>query len=125
MAVKLYRCSITWLKGPHPCWQVQKALDEAGIEYEVVRGPLRRSKRAEYEALTGQRLYPGIVLEDGTAVKRDHKELVAMIRSGELQAQAGATAAQAPPQAAPPPPDQEPPPEQQEPPEQQPPPPSA
>ena len=23
----------------HPCWKVQKALDEQGIEYELVKGP--------------------------------------------------------------------------------------
>ena len=41
MPVKLHRCSATWLKiGRHPCWKVQKALDDQGIEYEVVTGPL-------------------------------------------------------------------------------------
>jgi hypothetical protein len=88
MAVKLYRCSTMWIKGPHPCWKVQKALDEAGIEYELVKGPVRRSKRTEYEQLTGQKLYPAIQLEDGTVIKRDSKELVEMIRSGNLRAEA-------------------------------------
>ena len=38
MAVKLHRCSGMWAKfGPHPCWRVQKALDDAGVEYEVVQ----------------------------------------------------------------------------------------
>ncbi len=53
MAVKLHRCGGTWIKGPHPCWQVQKALDESGIEYEAVKGPLRRGKRDGMQALTG------------------------------------------------------------------------
>ena len=40
MAVKLHRCPSTWAKlGGHPCWKVQKALDEQGIEYETVKGP--------------------------------------------------------------------------------------
>ena len=44
--MKLHRCSNVWVKfGGHPCWRVQKALDEAGIEYEVVKGPYRRGKR--------------------------------------------------------------------------------
>ena len=31
MAVKLHRCSNVWVKLPgHPCWKVQKALDEKG-----------------------------------------------------------------------------------------------
>jgi len=35
-----------WLKiGNHPCWRVQKALDQQGIEYEVVTGPMSRAKR--------------------------------------------------------------------------------
>jgi hypothetical protein len=97
MAVKLYRCSTMWIKGPHPCWKVQKALDDSGIEYEVVKGPVRRSKRTEYEALTGQKLYPAIVLEDGTVVRRQSKELVEIIRSGQLQAPAGDAAEQRPP----------------------------
>jgi glutathione S-transferase len=84
MAVKLYRCSTMWIKGPHPCWKVQKALDDAGIEYELVKGPVRRSKRTEYEQLTGTKLYPAIVLEDGTVIKKDSKELIEMIDSGEI-----------------------------------------
>jgi hypothetical protein len=37
MAVKLHRCSGTWVKvEEHPCWRVQKALEEQGIEYELV-----------------------------------------------------------------------------------------
>ena len=42
MAIKLHRCSNTWVKiSAHPCWKVQKALDEQGIQYEV-KGPLRQ-----------------------------------------------------------------------------------
>ena len=48
--VKLHRCPNTFVKiGAHPCWKVQKALDEQGIEYEVVLGPLRRGKRDDLE----------------------------------------------------------------------------
>jgi glutathione S-transferase-like protein len=93
MAVKLYRCSTMWIKGPHPCWKVQKALDDAGIEYEVVKGPVRRSKRTDYETLTGQKLYPAIELEDGTVIRRESKELIELIGSGALQ--------DAPPEQAP------------------------
>ena len=36
----LHRCSNEWLKiAAHPCWKVQKALDDAGIDYELVKGP--------------------------------------------------------------------------------------
>lgn len=84
MAVKLHRCPTMFIKGPHPCWQAQKALDEAGVEYEIVKGPLRRGQRAEMEEKTGQRLYPAIELEDGTWVRKETKELVDMIRRGEF-----------------------------------------
>ena len=84
MAVKLYRCSNTWIKGPHPCWQVQKALDQAGVDYELVLGPVRRGKREHMVELTGQRVYPAIQREDGTVVKKESKELVAMIKAGEF-----------------------------------------
>ena len=84
MAVKLYRCSNTWIKGPHPCWQVQKALDQAGVDYELVLGPVRRGKREHMVELTGQRVYPAIQREDGTVVKKESKELVAMIQGGEF-----------------------------------------
>jgi len=85
MAVKLHRCSATWAKmGSHPCWKVQKALDEQGIEYEVVKGPLRPGKRDELEQLSGQRKYPTIELEDGSAYRAESKEMAERIRSGKL-----------------------------------------
>ena len=37
MPIRLHRCKNLWVKGPHPCWQVQKALDETGVEYEIVQ----------------------------------------------------------------------------------------
>ena len=41
-----------WVKiDAHPCWRVQKALDEQGIEYEVVKGPLRPGKRDDLKRL--------------------------------------------------------------------------
>jgi glutathione S-transferase len=85
MAVKLHRCSTMWVKiSGHPCWRVQKALDDAGIEYEVVKHPVSRSKRDDYVQLTGQKLFPAIQLEDGTVIRRESKELAEMIRSGQL-----------------------------------------
>jgi glutaredoxin len=85
MAVKLHRCSNMWLKiGGHPCWRVQKALDESGIEYEVVKHSGRRGKRDEYVRLTGQKLLPAIELEDGTIIREDSKDLAARIRKGRL-----------------------------------------
>ena len=88
MAIKLHRCPNEWVKlSGHPCWKVQKALDEQGIEYEVVKGPLRPSKRDELERLSGQRKYPVIEFEDGTAYRDDSKDMAARIRSGDLAPQ--------------------------------------
>jgi glutathione S-transferase len=69
----------------HPCWKVQKALDEQGIEYEVVKGPLRPGKRDALEQVSGQRKYPVIEFEDGTAYRDESKEMAARISAGELR----------------------------------------
>lgn len=86
MTVKLHRCSSTLIKGPHPCWKVQKALDEAGTDYEIVTHPaFPRGRRKAYIALTGQKLLPAIELEDGTVIREQSKDLVARVREGRLQ----------------------------------------
>jgi Glutathione S-transferase, N-terminal domain len=87
MAVKLHRCSNVWVKvDAHPCWKVQKALDDAGVEYEIVKhAPFRRSKRTEYIELTGQDRLPAIELEDGTVIREESKDLAARIREGRLR----------------------------------------
>jgi glutathione S-transferase len=85
MAIKLHRCSNEWVKiGAHPCWKVQKALDEQGIDYELVKGPVRRGKRDGLERLSGQRLYPVIEFEDGSVYRDESAEMAARIRSGQL-----------------------------------------
>lgn len=85
MAVKLHRCSAMFAKiDAHPCWKVQKALDEQGIEYEVVKGPLRPGKRDELERISGQRKYPTIEFEDGSAYRAESKDMAARIEAGEL-----------------------------------------
>jgi Glutathione S-transferase, N-terminal domain len=85
VTIKLHRCPGTWAKlGGHPCWKVQKALDEEGIQYEVVTGPMRRGKRDRLEALTGQRRYPAIEFDDGTAYRAESGEMAAHIREGKL-----------------------------------------
>ncbi|HEY6730114.1 MAG TPA: glutathione S-transferase N-terminal domain-containing protein [Solirubrobacterales bacterium] len=85
MAVKLHRCPITFAKfDGHACWRVQKALDEMGIEYEVVKGPLRSGGRDDLEALSGQRKYPTIEFEDGRTYRDESKAMAERIRAGEL-----------------------------------------
>jgi glutaredoxin len=86
MTVKLHRCSAMWVKiKAHPCWKVQKALDDAGVDYEVVKhASFPRSKRADYIALTGQSVLPAIELEDGTIVREESADLAARVRDGRL-----------------------------------------
>jgi glutathione S-transferase len=85
MAVKLHRFSAMFAKiDAHPCSKVQKALDEQGIEYEVVMGPLRPGKRDELERVSGQRKYPAIEFEDGTAYREESADMAARIEAGEL-----------------------------------------
>jgi glutathione S-transferase len=63
---------------------VQKALDERGIDYEIVTGPLRPSRRADLHRLSGQRLYPVIEFEDGSIYREESKDMAAAIRAGRL-----------------------------------------
>jgi glutathione S-transferase len=85
MAVKLHRCPVMFNKLPaHPCWKVQHALDEAGIEYEVVKEPALRLHRKEYEKRSGTRVLPAIEFEDGTILREESDELAARIREGRL-----------------------------------------
>jgi glutaredoxin len=85
MAIKLYRCSNLWVKVQgHPCWRVQSALDDQGIEYEIVKGPVRSGKRDELERLSGQRMYPVIQFEDGSIYREQSKQMAETIRSGKL-----------------------------------------
>jgi glutathione S-transferase len=86
MAIRLHRCSGTAIRGSHPCWKVQKALDESGIEYEAVKHPaFPRGRRKEYIALTGQQKLPAIEFEDGHVLCEESDALVERIRSGRLR----------------------------------------
>jgi glutaredoxin len=93
MAVKLHRCSNVWVKmSAHPCWKVQKALDEQGIQYEIVKGPLFKSKRDDIEQMSGQRLYPVIEFEDGSVYREQSKDMAATIKAGKLDEKRGGAA---------------------------------
>jgi glutaredoxin len=90
VAIKLHRCSNVWLKiEPHPCWRVQRALDEQGVNYELVEGPVRRRKRDNLERLSGQRIYPVIEFEDGGVYHAESKDMAGRIRSGRLFGEPG------------------------------------
>ena len=91
MTVKLHRCSNMWVKMKgHPCWKVQKALDDQGIAYEVVQGPWpSRKKRSAVLEGTGQAMYPAIEFEDGSWYREESKEMEQTIRDGRLPEKAG------------------------------------
>jgi hypothetical protein len=90
MAVRLHRCPTLWLKiQAHPCWRVQKALDDAGVRYEVAAGPLRRGHRDDVERLTGQRAYPVIEFEDGSVYREESRVMAATIAAGRLDEKRG------------------------------------
>ena len=93
MAVKLHRCKNVWAKfGGHPCWKVQKALNEMGVEYEVVRLPWPgRGQRENIVAHTGQDKYPAIEFEDGTWYREESNDMAATIRAGKLNEKHGVT----------------------------------
>jgi glutathione S-transferase len=63
---------------------VQKALDEQGVEYEVVPLPFRRSKRDQVQQVSGQNMYPVIQFEDGRVYREESKDMAARIRAGKL-----------------------------------------
>lgn len=84
MALKLHRCKNLWIKVPgHPCWRVQKALDEKGVSYDVVKHPWPGG-RDEIERISGQTKYPVIEFEDGTMYRAESKDMAARIQSGNL-----------------------------------------
>jgi glutathione S-transferase len=90
-SVRLHRCPFTFLKvSGHGCHNVQLALEEAGIDHEVVKVPaLPRSRRTEVERLTGQTMVPVIEFEDGSAWRAESAEIVAAIEAGTLFEHAG------------------------------------
>ena len=96
MAVKLLRCDGLWVKvSGHPCWRVEKALIDTGIEYETVLGPAmpwRRSGRSELIEKTGGNRYPAIEFEDGRVYREESKDMERTIREGKLREKAASSA---------------------------------
>jgi hypothetical protein len=69
---------------------VQKALDDAGVEYEVVKEswPGRKGRTAVIEA-TGQNALPAIELEGGTWYREESADMATAIAAGKFAARAG------------------------------------
>jgi glutathione S-transferase len=83
--VKLHRCSWTFLHTDiDACWRVQKALDEQGVEYEVVKHGFGKGKRPEVVGLSGQKLLPVLELQDGEVYRAESKEMAERVRAGHI-----------------------------------------
>jgi hypothetical protein len=97
VAVRLLRCANQWVKvAGHPCWRVEKALMDMGIEYEVVPGPpwpWQRDERAELIQKSGQNMYPAIEFEDGSVYREQSRDMRKTILAGKLFEKSGQPAA--------------------------------
>ena len=84
--IKLHRCSWTFLHTDlDACWKVQRALDEQGIEYDVVKHGYGKGKRPEVVTLSGQKLLPVLVLPDGTVYRDEADAMAERVRAGTLR----------------------------------------
>ena len=84
MPIKLHRCKNLWVKGPHPCWKVQQALDEAGLQYEIVVEKYFGPREQTVEK-TGEKRFPWIEFEDGSVYREESRDMAQRIRDGNLE----------------------------------------
>jgi glutathione S-transferase len=103
--VKLHRCPFTFVHNNlDHCWKVQKALDEQGIGYEVIKEPVYpRGRRKDVIRLSGQQMLPVIEFEDGSVYRAESAEMAETIAAGRLFEQGGpdsAASGQAPDRSA-------------------------
>ncbi|WP_354697702.1 hypothetical protein DSM112329_03341 [Paraconexibacter sp. AEG42_29] len=85
--VKLHRCSYTFLHvNADACWRMQKALEEQGVEYEIVKHGYGKSEKARKDvvALSGQKYVPVLEFPDGTVVREETDDMIAKLKAGQL-----------------------------------------
>jgi glutathione S-transferase len=89
--VKLHRCPFTFVHNNlDHCWKVQKALDEQGIDYEVIKEPVYpRGRRKDVIRISGQQMLPVIEFGDGSAYRAESAEMAETINAGKLFEQGG------------------------------------
>jgi glutathione S-transferase len=90
--VTLHRCPFTFVhNNMDSCWKVQKALDDQGIDYEVVKAPVfPRGRRTKVIEISGQHWLPVVEFEDGSAYRAESDEMAETINAGKLFEQGGA-----------------------------------
>jgi hypothetical protein len=85
LAIKLHRCPNEWVKfGGHPSWKAQRALDDRGIEYEMIKGPLRRGQRDDLERLSASGSSPSSSSTTARFTARSRAAMAARIKEGKL-----------------------------------------
>jgi glutathione S-transferase len=87
--LKLHRCSWTFLHTEKDaCWKVQKALDEQGIEYEIVKHGYGKGQKMRdgVKQVGGDGLLPVLELPGGEVYRAESDEMAARVRSGSLRA---------------------------------------
>jgi glutathione S-transferase len=83
--VKLHRCSWTFAHTDFDaCWKVQRALDDQGVDYEIVKHGYGKGTRPGLQRITGQRLLPVIEFDDGTIYRAESADMAARVRAGRL-----------------------------------------
>jgi glutathione S-transferase len=83
--VTLHCCNFMWITAAgHPCARVRKALDEAGVPYEMVHHSKLRGRRDDLRARTGQSVVPAIEFADGHSYRAESKDMAARIAAGKL-----------------------------------------
>ena len=89
--VKLHRCPFTFVhNNMDHCWGVQKALDEQGIDYEVIKEPIYpRGRRKDVIRISGQQMLPMIEFADGSSYRAESAEMAETIAAGKLFEQQG------------------------------------
>ncbi|QEC49449.1 hypothetical protein FSW04_18995 [Baekduia soli] len=82
--IKLHRCSWTFLHTDlDACWKVQRALDEQGIPYDIVKHGYGKGKRPAVEQLSGQSKLPVLELP-GEVYRAESSDMAARVRAGGI-----------------------------------------
>ena len=64
---------------------MQRALDDQGVEYELVKVPTYpRRRRTEVFEHTGTHAVPAIEFEDGSWYREESSDMAAAVRAGRL-----------------------------------------
>ena len=89
--VTLHRCPFTFIHHDiDSCWKVQKALEDQGIDYEIVKHrEFPRGRRKRLIAKSGQKMMPVVEFADGSTYREESDDMAATIRGGGLFARAG------------------------------------